>query len=58
MSWANHGAVSGKQTAGEMPLEESEGPRSERVGPVRRSEGVFSLAAPRDDDLQREIDRR
>ena len=57
VSWANHGAVSGKQTAGEMPLEESEGPRSERVGPVRRSEGVFSLAAPRDDDLQREIEK-
>ena len=57
VSWANHGAVSGKQTAGEMPLEESEGLRSERVGPVRRSEGVFSLAAPRDDDLQREIEK-
>jgi len=57
VSWANHGAVSGKQTAGEMPLDESESSRGERFGPVRKSEGVFSPAVPRDDDLQREIEK-
>ena len=31
--------------------------QSERFGPVRKSEGVFSPAAPRDDDLQREIEK-